>query len=77
MHYSRMRTTHTLPYGGSPSQKLPWTETNVLDRDPPPGQRPPPPGQIPPPPGQRPPPPGQRPPPPGQRPTPLWTDKHL
>ena len=61
MHSSRMRTTHSLPYGG-----VPWTETpTLLDRDPtPPGQRPPLPGQRPPPldrdpwrettPGQRP-----------------------
>ena len=54
MHSSRMRTTHTLLYGGLPDRDLPgqrppWTET-PLDRDPwaeipldrdPPGQRPP------------------------------------
>ena len=51
MHSSRMRTAHSLLYGGladrdppgkrPPGQRPhPWTETPPLDRDPTPGQRP-------------------------------------
>ena len=42
-----MRTARSLPYGEvsmtetSPGQRSPWTETPLLERDPPPGQRPP------------------------------------
>ena len=38
MHSSRMRTTHSLPYGGLPDRD-PLPGQRPLDRDPPPGQR--------------------------------------